>query len=164
MITNLGSFLTGYCVAQFNTAQDRWHAESDGIKQHGYRTGADGLNDVCESMARSGIGRGNSVHNRPRSGMGLRRKQCEGSPRVALLFWTCGLLCWRNSDRGKTCWVAAVPSAWVRRAPPQLDSSKARSSALGPERQPVVHSIRNHTYNRAAVRRHPPDSSLRSSM
>src|SRR5580700_155084 len=33
--------------------------------------------DVCEPMAGSGIEHGNSAHNRPRNGMGLRRKKCE---------------------------------------------------------------------------------------
>jgi hypothetical protein len=54
-------------------------------------------------MARLGIGRGNSVHHRPRSGAGLRRKQGEGSAPRTLFFWPYGLQCWRNSDKRKAC-------------------------------------------------------------
>src|SRR5271167_362119 len=59
--------------------------------------------DVCEPIAGAGIGRGNSVHHKPRSEVGLRRKQREGSAQRTLSFWTCGLQRWRSSDKGKAC-------------------------------------------------------------
>jgi hypothetical protein len=72
--------------------------------------------DVCEPMAGLGIEHGNSAHNRPRSGMGLQKKQCEGFAPRALFFWTGGLPCWRNSDKGKTysrsTWPTSPVLAW----------------------------------------------------
>jgi hypothetical protein len=72
---------------------------------------------VYALMARSGIGRGNSVHHRPRSGAGLRRKQREGSAPRTLFFWPYGLQCWRNSDKWKACsrstWRTSCVLTWA---------------------------------------------------
>jgi hypothetical protein len=72
---------------------------------------------VYALMARLGIGRGNNVHHRPRSGAGLRKKQREGSAPRALFFWPYALPCWHNSDKRKACsrstWRTSRVLSWA---------------------------------------------------
>src|SRR5580692_3338556 len=69
--------------------------------------------DVCELIAALGIGRGNSVRHRLRSGVGLRKKQREGCVPRVLFFWPYGLQRWRNSDKGKTYSRSTWPTSHV---------------------------------------------------
>jgi hypothetical protein len=73
-----------------------------------------------EPLAGSGNEHGNGVYNGPRSGVGLRKKQCEESAPTALFFWTCGLPCWRKfgqrEDLPKIDMAHISGSEWGRRS------------------------------------------------
>jgi hypothetical protein len=84
--------IEGTCESAIN--EPREYLANQQVKRRG--------DDACEPMGGSGIEHGNSVYNRPRSGRGLRKKQCEGSAPRTLFFWTCRCECRRNPDRWRT--------------------------------------------------------------
>src|SRR6266850_1032922 len=82
--TNRGKALRGSGQADATSATTRWG------------------HDVCRGAAWPRIGCGNSVYRSPRTGMGLRKRQREGSTPRVLFFWICSIGGWRSLDKWGT--------------------------------------------------------------